>query len=97
MRSAIIALSLLGLAACGSGGGDSKTTETRMDDIDSLEGTISDDPIATDAASDEAPIEAAPQAASPTGKGPAPRLDKDQAEESGGPDVVQIEPVKEDE
>jgi hypothetical protein len=40
-----------------------------MDDLDSLEGTISDDMVNTDTSTDEGPIEAAPPAeAKPTAK-----------------------------
>lgn len=55
-------LALFALAACGSSKEDNQVTETRMDDLDSLEGTISDDMINTDASTDEAPVEAAPPA-----------------------------------
>jgi hypothetical protein len=39
---------------------DSKVTQTQMDDIDSLEGTISDDMINTDESTEQAPLDAAP-------------------------------------
>lgn len=39
---------------------DSKVTQTQMDDIDSLEGTISDDMINTDESTETAPLDAAP-------------------------------------
>jgi hypothetical protein len=61
LSSALIA-SLALLSACGGGAEDNKVTETRMDDLDSLEGTISDDMINTDESTDEGPIEAAPPA-----------------------------------
>jgi hypothetical protein len=57
-RASIIALTLL-LAACGSAE-DSKVTETRMDDIDSLEGTISDEMVNTDELNEQPMVEAAP-------------------------------------
>jgi hypothetical protein len=41
---------------------DSKVTQTQMDDIDSLEGTISDDMINTDESTEQAPLDAAPPA-----------------------------------
>lgn len=63
MRRALILIPLasLALAACGSGS-DSKVTETRMDDIDSVEGTISDEMVPTDENAEMAPVEAAPAA-----------------------------------
>lgn len=59
MRRALILtpLASLALAACGSGS-DSKVTETRMDDIDSVEGTISDEMVPTDENAEMAPVEA---------------------------------------
>ena len=58
MRAAsILSVSLL-LAACG-GGDESKVTETRMDDIDSLQGTISDEMVNTDELNEQAMVEAA--------------------------------------
>lgn len=83
---ASLTLALLALTACGGGKEDNQVTETRMDDIDSLEGTISDDAINVDASTDEAPVEAAPA----TGEEPKARLDKAQAKEIGGPDKVEI-------
>jgi hypothetical protein len=56
------AIALLTLTACGGSKEDNQVTETRMDDLDSLEGTISDDMINTDESTDEAPVEAAPPA-----------------------------------
>lgn len=58
----IPAIALLALTACGGSKEDDQVTETRMDDLDSLEGTISDDMINTDESTDEAPIEAPPPA-----------------------------------
>lgn len=72
MRTAILALMLFPLAACGGNKEDNQVTETRMDDLDSLEGTISDDMINTDESVDEAPVEAAP---APTGKAPTKEAD----------------------
>ena len=61
MRAAsILSLTLL-LAACG-GADESKVTETRMDDIDSLQGTISDEMVNTDELNEQAMVEAAPAA-----------------------------------
>lgn len=56
---------LLLVSACGSSKEDNQVTETRMDNLDSLEGTISDDMINTDESTDEAPVEAAPVGAEP--------------------------------
>lgn len=63
----IMAIALPALSACGGNDADSKVTETRMDDIDSVEGTISDEMIPTDEVTEEAPVEAsaAPAAAKP--------------------------------
>lgn len=76
MRAPHIApvLALLALTACGGAKEDDQVTETRMDDLDSLEGTISDDMINTDESTDEAPVEAAPPA---EGKAPATKDKKD--------------------
>ena len=51
---------LLALSACGGGKEDNQVTETRMDNLESLKGTISDDMINTDETTDEAPVEAMP-------------------------------------
>lgn len=66
MRRALIllAFALPALSACGGNDADSKITETRMDDIDSVEGTISDEMIPTDEVTEMAPVEAS--AATPT-------------------------------
>ncbi len=86
LHIAPITLALLALTACGGSKEDNQVTETRMDDIDSLEGTISDDAINMDESTDEAPVEAAPA----TTDAPKAKLDKAQAKETGGPDKVQI-------
>jgi hypothetical protein len=69
MRRAFIlmAIAFPALSACGGNDADSKVTETRMDDIDSVEGTISDEMIPTDEVTEEAPVEASatPAAAKP--------------------------------
>ncbi|RDV06189.1 hypothetical protein DXH95_01770 [Sphingorhabdus pulchriflava] len=63
----LLAIALPALSACGGNDADSKVTETRMDDIDSVEGTISDEMIPTDEVTEMAPVEAsaAPAAATP--------------------------------
>ena len=57
LSSALIA-ALASLSACGGSAEDNKVTETQMDDLDSVEGTISDDMINTDESTDEAPVDA---------------------------------------
>jgi hypothetical protein len=61
MRRALPLSIVLLLAAC-SGGDESKVTETRMDDIDSLQGTISDEMVNTDELNEQPMVEAAPPA-----------------------------------
>ena len=61
MRAPLILSFVLLLSACG-GGDESKVTETRMDDIDSLQGTISDEMVNTDELNEQAMVEAAPAA-----------------------------------
>jgi hypothetical protein len=79
----IIAITLL-LAACGSSE-DSKVTETRMDDIDSLEGTISDEMVDTDALNEQPLVEAEP-AAKPKVKSDKPeKADKTEAKPVAAP------------
>jgi hypothetical protein len=80
-RTAIITLTLL-LAACGSAE-DTKVTETRMDDIDSLEGTISDEMVNTDELNEQPMVEAAP---APTAKPKAKAGDADKSEEKAAPE-----------
>jgi hypothetical protein len=47
--------------ACSGGKSeDSKVTQTRMDDIDNVEGTISDDMINTDESTETGPLDATP-------------------------------------
>ncbi len=64
MRRLLTAALLLTLPlfnACSKGDSeDSKVTQTRMNDIDSVEGTISDDMINTDESTEQAPVDAAP-------------------------------------
>lgn len=89
-----LASATLLLAACGGTKEETQVTETRLDDLDSLEGTISDDAINMDESTDEAPVEAAPSTDTGPKKTnePSPKLDPAQAKESGGPDSVKIEP-----
>jgi hypothetical protein len=60
--SALITATAL-LQGCDSGGGgiiggkEDKVTQVKMDDIDSIEGTISDEMINTDESTDEAPLD----------------------------------------
>jgi hypothetical protein len=84
-RNLILSLTLL-LAACG-GSGENTVTETRMDDIDNLQGTISDEMVNTDELNEQAMVEAAPAAvAKPKAKAEAqskpdaatPPIDKDE-------------------
>jgi PBP1b-binding outer membrane lipoprotein LpoB len=78
-RALIIAITLL-LAACGSSE-DSKVTETRMDDIDSLEGTISDEMVETDELNEQPMIDtSAPAGSSSAAK---PKVKGDDKPEKG--------------
>ncbi len=79
-------LCLITLSACGDSKEDKQVTETRMDDIDSLEGTISDDMINTDESTDEAPLEA-PPAGEPKTKVKDEKQADDKAEEPSAPET----------
>lgn len=69
------ALAMLSLvSACGSSKEDNQVAETRMDKLDNLEGTISDDMINTDESTDEARVEVTPAVAEPD-KAEAPKTD----------------------
>ncbi|MGB5077247.1 MAG: hypothetical protein WBO17_07195 [Sphingorhabdus sp.] len=60
MIASILIFSTVFLSGCWNNNKeDNKVTETRMDDIDSIEGTISDDMINSDELNEEPPIEAA--------------------------------------
>ena len=86
LNASALIFSVIMLSACGGGKEDSQVAETRMDDIDSLEGTISDDMINTDQATDEAPVEDAPN----TDGSPKPKPQKvgeDKAEEEAAPET----------
>jgi hypothetical protein len=61
----------------GSSSEDNKVTQTRMADIDSLEGTISDDMINTDESTETAPLDTAP--VEPAKKATDKALRKDEA------------------
>ena len=82
MRRFILSSSLFAalasLSACGGSAEDNKVTETQMDDLDSVEGTISDDMINTDESTDEAPVDAPlpAEGASPKAKPAAEAKDK---------------------
>jgi hypothetical protein len=78
----VLAASLAMLSACGGSTEDNAVTETRMDDLDSLEGTISDD--------------MAPAETAPTGKQDSTeRPEKAQSKETGGPDIAKIDTASE--
>jgi hypothetical protein len=73
MRRAIPALLLLiaTLAGCGESAVDSKVSETRIDDLDSLEGTISDEMVDTGSLNETAVIDnSEPDDDKPTAKKP---------------------------
>jgi hypothetical protein len=59
-----LAMMLL-LSACGSSKEDSQAAEMRMDTLDSLEGTISDDMINTDEAVDDLPVQSSNEISEP--------------------------------
>lgn len=85
----LLPIACLALAACGGGGADSKVTETRMDDIDSVEGTISDEMVPTDENSEMAPVEASAAPAAPKPK--ADDKSKDDAEAKNAETGVEAE------
>ncbi len=84
LTASALTLSIIMLSACGGSKEDSQVTETRMDDIDSLEGTISDDMINTDQSTDEAPVEEAP-AADGKPKAKAEKSGEDKADDEAAP------------
>ncbi len=88
LRVAIIAITLL-LAACGSGE-DSKVTETRMDDIDNLEGTISDEMVNTDELNEQPMVEATP---APGAKPKAKDKSDSDGDDKAAPETKAAEPV----
>lgn len=81
LTASVFALSISLLSACGGGDKEnSQVAETRMDDIDSLEGTISDDMINTDESTEEGVFDA-PATADPKLKAKA---DDDQETKNDG-------------
>jgi hypothetical protein len=66
---------------------DSKVTQTQMDDIDSLEGTISDDMINTDESTETAPLDAAPP---PEPAKPKAEKKEDKAEKADTPQTAPV-------
>ncbi len=62
MRPILITALLLSLpfihGCSGNNAEDNKVTQTKMDDIDKIQGTISDDMINSDETTDEAPVDA---------------------------------------
>jgi hypothetical protein len=74
-----IAMVLL-LSACGGSKEDSQATETRMDRLDSLQGTISDDMINTDEAVDDVPVQSGTDVSAPTASGAAAPAKTDAAD-----------------
>ena len=74
-----LALMLL-LSACGSSKEDNQATETRMDNLDSLEGTISDDMINTDEAIDDEPVQSGADVSAPAASGDAAPAKTDAAD-----------------
>ncbi len=92
MRRALILSFTLLLAACG-GGDESKVTETRMDDIDSLQGTISDEMVDTDELNEQPMVEAAPPA---TAKPKAKPADGEKPESKPAAEPKAAEPAKAD-
>lgn len=71
---------MLLLSACGGSKEDNQATETRMDNLDSLEGTISDDMINTDEAVDDVPVQSGADVATPVASGNAAPAKTDAAD-----------------
>jgi predicted component of type VI protein secretion system len=94
MRFTIIApafAALLALSACGSGKEDNQVTKSRMDDLESLKGTISDDMINTDESTDEAPVEAMPVRADADTNAAKATSEKSDEPKTDGSDEPKIE------
>lgn len=93
MRTLVALLLPLLLAACG-GAEENKVTETRMDDIDSLQGTISDEMPNPDELNEQPLVEAAPPpGAAPKAKAKEERPEK--AVDSAPPAKAVVEPAAE--
>ena len=79
------------LVACG-GAEENKVTETRMDDIDSLQGTISDEMANPDELNEQPMVEAAP----PPGAKPKAKAERpEKAEDKPLPATVPVESAAE--
>jgi hypothetical protein len=87
----LLALALPALSACGGNDADSKVTETRMDDIDSIEGTISDEMIPTDEVTEMAPIEASAAPAADKAKANDKPAPADKAAPAAAPAIDEAE------
>jgi hypothetical protein len=74
-----LALMLL-LSACGGSTEDNQATETRMDNLDRLEGTISDDMINTDEAIDDVPVQSDADVSAPVASADAAPAKTDAAD-----------------
>lgn len=81
---------LLLASACGDSKEDNQVTETRMDNLDSLEGTISDDMINTDESTEESPVEPVSADSEPSGTG-APKSEAAKASASEDASTTQSE------
>jgi hypothetical protein len=69
MRRAVLALIVLlpALSACGGSAEDAKVTATRIDDLDSLEGTISDEMADTGTLNEQPMIDGSPDSEEKSG------------------------------
>ena len=87
LKSLMPVVALFAISACGGTKEDNQVTETRMDDLDSLEGTISDDIINLDTSTDEGPIEAA----TPSEAKPASKASDSDGAKNSTPDPTPVE------
>ncbi len=90
MRRLSVAFILVAtLSGCDSGNvaasNDEKVTQVPMGDIDSTEGTISDEMINTDESTDEAPLDNSPVASAAKPKAEAAAKKKDEAKITPAP------------